>query len=67
MMPAEYNGSAGPVKDMLEDLERCMQSKRHLLMNSDYGVDERKRPNKSEISNFMTDGLEGSFRKISVD
>jgi hypothetical protein len=56
------------VKELIADWEQMVRDKQHLLVdNGNYGVDETKRPNKSKFSEWTSESVEGSFRKLSVD
>jgi hypothetical protein len=67
VFPKEYGGDGAPIADFITNWEqRIMQEREELLNNRFYGIDKTKRVNKTMASKW-SDGLEGSFRKLTVD
>jgi hypothetical protein len=68
IFPQEYGGEMGPVSELIVEWEQIVMSKRKMLLDDrKFGIDEGKRPGKSRVSDFIFDGIEGSFRKLTVD
>ncbi|XP_045467502.1 alpha-tocopherol transfer protein-like [Harmonia axyridis] len=67
LLPEEYGGSIGKMKDLKEMwLKRVMEHKEYLTDESRWSVNESKRSahNESKKPSF---GMEGSFRTLSID
>nr|XP_045595419.1 retinol-binding protein pinta-like isoform X1 [Procambarus clarkii] len=67
VLPVEYGGTNGTVEEITKYwLERVDARRDWLLEDEKYGVDESKRPGKAKTSADLF-GIEGSFRKLTVD
>lgn len=67
LLPSEYGGEAGPIKDMVAVWEKKILSySDYFAEDEQYGTEERKRPGKPKDSEALF-GIEGSFRKLNVD
>lgn len=66
-LPEEYGGFGGKLDEIAKDWEKKMMDKRDMLLEWDtYGTVEHLRMKKSKILEELY-GLDGSFRKLSVD
>lgn len=64
LLPAEYGGEAGTIKDLTDEWEkRIIESRSFILEMDSFATDERKRP--SDGTNYVEMG--GSFRNLEVD
>lgn len=69
LMPSDggYGGEGGTIQSIIEYWEkRLIENRDFYLEESNYGVDEKKRPGNSKSAESLF-GLEGSFRKLEFD
>ncbi|XP_071526874.1 alpha-tocopherol transfer protein-like isoform X9 [Panulirus ornatus] len=67
VLPVEYGGTNGTIEEIKKYwLDRVDARRDWLLDDENYGVDESKRPGKAKTSADLF-GIEGSFRKLTVD
>ncbi|KAM3959078.1 alpha-tocopherol transfer protein-like [Aphomia sociella] len=67
ILPAEYGGNGGSVKEIIEYWKRKVHEHRVFLDEDlQYGTDEAKRPGKPKTAEDMF-GAEGSFRQLEFD
>ncbi|KAB7496405.1 Alpha-tocopherol transfer protein-like [Armadillidium nasatum] len=67
IMPEEYGGEGGSMKELAEHWLKIIDSKRKWLLEDHKNtVDESKRPGKPKKSEDVF-GIDGSFRKLNVD
>ncbi|KAJ6643326.1 Alpha-tocopherol transfer protein-like [Pseudolycoriella hygida] len=67
LLPKEYGGEAGPIQDIIDNLEKTLVENRNFFIeDEDYGVDEKKRVGKPKNSESLF-GVDGSFRQLSID
>nr|XP_019550290.2 uncharacterized protein LOC109420412 [Aedes albopictus] len=67
LLPAEYGGDAGSLKDIIANWEKKIVSYRDYFLEEDqYGTDEKKRPGRPKNAESLF-GVEGSFRQLQVD
>jgi len=67
VLPAEYGGSNGTLKELADFWKAEVTANREALMaNCEYKTDESKRPGKPKSSADLF-GIEGSFRKLEID
>jgi hypothetical protein len=63
----EYGGEAGPIKDIIEDMEKKLIGYRDFFLEDDqYGVDEKKRVGRPQNGESLF-GIEGTFRQLTID
>nr|CAD7434238.1 unnamed protein product [Timema monikensis] len=66
-LPSEYGGELGPVQDMWDSWTKELISKRDwFLEQENISSDEKRRPGKP-LDQSELFGMEGSFKKLSVD
>ncbi|XP_046386008.1 retinol-binding protein pinta-like isoform X1 [Ischnura elegans] len=67
LLPNEYGGEAGSFEELSKDFKKQMESFRDWFIEDEkYGADESKRPGKPKSYEDLF-GVEGSFRKLTVD
>lgn len=67
LLPSEYGGDAGPIQAIIDDLEkRVLAFNNYYVEDEKFGVDEKKRVGKPKNSESLF-GIEGSFRKLTID
>jgi hypothetical protein len=67
VLPKEYGGDGAPTSEFISKWEQTLLSGRdEILSYRQYGIDETKRQGKSLLSKW-SDGVDGTFRKLSVD
>lgn len=67
LLPKEYGGEAGPIKDIVDYWEKKLIEHRDRFVNGDqYGTIEALRPGKPKTADSLF-GVEGTFRKLNVD
>lgn len=68
ILPKEYGGEAGTIDDLIADWVNILTENRDFLIEDEkYGVDESKRIGKSSVTEAVTNGIEGTFRKLEID
>jgi CRAL/TRIO domain len=66
-LPTEYGGDAGPEAAMIKEFHEAILGFREPFMEDiKYGVDEKKRQTKSKVLECF-EGVEGTFRQLTVD
>ncbi|XP_046384866.1 uncharacterized protein LOC124155192 [Ischnura elegans] len=67
LLPNEYGGEAGSFEELSKDFKKQIESFRDWFIEDEkYGADESKRPGKPKSYEDLF-GVEGSFRKLTVD
>lgn len=67
LLPKEYGGEAGPIQDIINDMETRLVAKRDFFLEDEnFGVDEKKRVGRPKNADNLF-GLEGSFRQLAID
>jgi hypothetical protein len=67
LLPKEYGGEAGPIQDIINDMEKRLVAKRDFFLEDEnFGVDEKKRVGRPKNADNLF-GLEGSFRQLAID
>lgn len=67
ILPNEYGGEAGSVKDLAEESKKLvMENLDYLKVAQTMGTDEKKRPGKPKTTESVF-GLDGSFRQLEFD
>jgi hypothetical protein len=67
LLPKEYGGDAGPIQDIINDMEKRMIAKRDFFLEDEnYGVDEKKRVGRPKNADNLF-GLDGTFRQLAID
>ncbi|GAB0090853.1 alpha-tocopherol transfer protein-like [Sergentomyia squamirostris] len=67
LLPTEYGGEGGSIKDLTTCWEnKFLEYRDYLMEESKYGTDEKKRPGRPKTEETLF-GIDGSFRKLSVD
>lgn len=67
LLPKEYGGEAGPIQDIINNLEKTLVENRDFFLEDEqYGVDEKKRVGKPKNSESLF-GVDGSFRQLTID
>ncbi|XP_059622425.1 alpha-tocopherol transfer protein-like [Phlebotomus argentipes] len=67
LLPKEYGGEAGSIKDMIVHWEKkFIEFRDYFLEDDKYGTDEKKRPGRPKTEETIF-GIDGSFRKLNVD
>ncbi|GJQ86152.1 hypothetical protein Trydic_g13433 [Trypoxylus dichotomus] len=67
ILPTEYGGDAGPIQDMIDYWKTKIESYADWFREeAQYKTDESLRPGKPKTSSELF-GIEGSFRKLTVD
>lgn len=67
LLPKEYGGDAGPIQELVDNLEKMLIENREFFIEDDkYGVDEKKRIGKPKNSETLF-GIDGTFRQLAID
>jgi hypothetical protein len=68
ILPTELGGDLGPYSAMAADWKQKVLSKRdYLLEDLNYGIDITKLQGRSTIHEWISNGVEGTFRALNVD
>jgi hypothetical protein len=67
IMPAEYGGEAGPIQDIIDDVEKRLVDFRDFFIDDEkLGVNEKKRVGRPKNAESIY-GIEGTFRQLAID
>ncbi|KAF5282987.1 hypothetical protein FQA39_LY04858 [Lamprigera yunnana] len=68
LLPEEYGGDIGKLADIKKEwIQKLYNSRKFLLDDSRWKVDEAKRPIDSNHNHKMLFGVKGSFRSLEID